>query len=85
LLGKNVWPSQKRVGLTGRRKLMVETTQPGHPNDLTIGCAGCGTPFLFSEGEQAFFRDKELTPPKRCKPCREERRVKKAQEGEKPQ
>ncbi len=61
---------------------MVNVTQPGHPDDLTIECVGCGTPFLFSEGEQAFFRDKFLTPPKRCQPCRDERRVKKVQEGQ---
>lgn len=59
---------------------MVNVTQPGHPDDLTIECVGCGTPFLFSRGEQDFFRDKELTPPKRCQPCRDERRVRKGGE-----
>lgn len=39
--------------------------------DKTIPCIDCSEAFVWSAGEQAFFRDKELTnPPKRCKTCK---------------
>jgi CxxC-x17-CxxC domain-containing protein len=39
--------------------------------DKEIDCIDCGTKFLWSIGEQVFFRDKNLTnPPKRCKRCK---------------
>ncbi len=39
--------------------------------DRTLTCRDCGEPFVFSEGEQAFFASKGLThDPQRCVPCR---------------
>jgi len=39
--------------------------------DLPIGCIDCGETFIFTVGEQSFFRDKGLlNPPKRCKECK---------------
>lgn len=39
--------------------------------DKDIHCIDCGQDFVWSVGEQAFFRDKGLTnPPKRCKDCK---------------
>jgi CxxC-x17-CxxC domain-containing protein len=39
--------------------------------DLTIPCIDCMKPFIWTAGEQAFFRDKQLqNPPKRCKQCK---------------
>lgn len=39
--------------------------------DVTIFCIDCGREFVWTAGEQAFFRDKHLqNPPKRCKPCK---------------
>lgn len=39
--------------------------------DVTILCIDCGREFVWTAGEQAFFRDKHLqNPPKRCKPCK---------------
>jgi CxxC-x17-CxxC domain-containing protein len=39
--------------------------------DLPIGCIDCGETFIFTVGEQTFFRDKGLlNPPKRCKDCK---------------
>lgn len=39
--------------------------------DESIGCIDCGESFIWSSGEQLFFRDKGLkNPPKRCKPCK---------------
>lgn len=43
--------------------------------DQTLTCVQCGSQFVFSAEEQEFFASRELTePPKRCRPCRAERR-----------
>lgn len=47
--------------------------------DQTIKCVGCQIEFVFTEGEQAFFAQNQFQTPKRCKPCRDERKAKKAQ------
>lgn len=40
--------------------------------DKGILCIDCGTNFIWTVGEQAFFRDKKLlNPPKRCKECKQ--------------
>ena len=39
--------------------------------DRNITCIDCSKDFVWSAGEQAFFRDKHLeNPPKRCKDCK---------------
>ena len=39
--------------------------------DALIRCIDCSHEFVWTAGEQAFFRDKELqNPPKRCKECK---------------
>lgn len=39
--------------------------------DKNILCIDCSKDFVWSAGEQAFFRDKHLeNPPKRCKDCK---------------
>lgn len=39
--------------------------------DLYIDCIDCEDPFVWTVGEQVFFRDKNLlNPPKRCKNCK---------------
>lgn len=39
--------------------------------DKEIDCIDCGNDFVWTSGEQLFFRDKGLKhPPKRCKPCK---------------
>jgi CxxC-x17-CxxC domain-containing protein len=43
--------------------------------DLEITCAECGTAFPFSEREQDYYRERGLSHPKRCKPCRDARRA----------
>ena len=43
--------------------------------DLEITCAECATPFAFTEREQEYYRERNLTHPKRCKPCRDARRA----------
>lgn len=49
----------------------------GHSNgaddlsDLLIPCIDCEAEFVWTAGEQAFFRQKQLqNPPKRCKSCK---------------
>jgi len=42
--------------------------------DLDINCAECGSSFPFTEREQDYYRERGLTHPKRCKPCRDARR-----------
>jgi CxxC-x17-CxxC domain-containing protein len=40
--------------------------------DRSINCIDCGRDFIWTAGEQAFFRDKNLqNPPKRCKDCKQ--------------
>jgi CxxC-x17-CxxC domain-containing protein len=40
--------------------------------DKTIPCIDCNSNFVWTVGEQAFFRDKKLqNPPKRCKECKQ--------------
>ncbi|CAN5367961.1 hypothetical protein BH20ACI1_BH20ACI1_15510 [soil metagenome] len=40
--------------------------------DADILCIDCGKDFIWTAGEQIFFRDKELkNPPKRCKDCKQ--------------
>src|SRR5215217_1533925 len=40
-------------------------------NDLSIRCIDCSSDFIWTIGEQSFFRDKKLeNPPKRCKDCK---------------
>lgn len=39
--------------------------------DISIICIDCSQAFIWSVGEQSFFRQKLLAnPPKRCKPCK---------------
>jgi len=43
--------------------------------DLDITCAECGATFPFTEREQEYYRERGLSHPKRCKPCRDARRA----------
>jgi CxxC-x17-CxxC domain-containing protein len=44
--------------------------------DKSITCVDCGEEFLFTAGEQAFYRERGLTnEPTRCKSCREKRKA----------
>ncbi len=42
--------------------------------DKPLTCVECEEKFVFSAGEQAFFRSKQLSEPKRCPECRRSRR-----------
>lgn len=43
--------------------------------DKYITCVDCHDEFCWSKGEQAYFFSKGLAEPRRCKPCRNCRRV----------
>lgn len=42
--------------------------------EITKVCRNCTRPFTISASEQAWFLDHGLTIPRRCQPCREQRR-----------
>ncbi len=42
--------------------------------DKTLTCGDCGQPFEWSEKDQEFYAKRAFDPPKRCKPCRESRK-----------
>ena len=50
--------------------------------DQYIRCSDCGEEFVFTAGEQAFYREKGLThAPTRCKNCRENRKAHRSEGG----
>src|SRR5207253_3042774 len=49
-----------------------------NPDDKIIQCVDCGVEFVFTAGEQAFYREHGLTNvPTRCRACREARKAQK--------
>ena len=46
-------------------------------NDLKIKCIDCGNDFIFSEGEQVYYKEKGLFTPKRCSFCRKAKKKEK--------
>lgn len=42
--------------------------------DLERRCAGCNALFWWSAGEQLYYQERDLLPPKRCPQCRDARR-----------
>lgn len=43
--------------------------------DKTLVCKDCGQEFVFTAGEQAFYKEKGLdNEPKRCKECRDKKK-----------
>lgn len=45
---------------------------------ILVACSGCGQSFGVTAGELDFFKMKGFDPPKRCKPCREKRKPRRA-------
>ena len=42
-------------------------------DDSLRTCVDCGTTFIWTAGEQMYFAQHQLKPPKRCLPCRKAR------------
>ena len=44
--------------------------------DKTLVCQDCGKDFVFTAGEQEFYKEKGLqSEPKRCKECRDKKKA----------
>ncbi len=41
---------------------------------MELMCVECKKPFLFESGEQKFYQQRGLTPPKRCTSCRRQKK-----------
>jgi CxxC-x17-CxxC domain-containing protein len=51
--------------------LLNNKSQTDEIEDQNLTCLDCAEEFVWTAGEQIFFRDKGLqNPPKRCKPCK---------------
>lgn len=57
------------------------------PGDKLLVCEDCNSQFVFDAGEQAFFKEKGFTEPKRCPTCRKKvrRRMRRRGRGGRPQ
>lgn len=53
---------------------MSEPREPRALRGEERSCEACGDAFVFGAGEQEFFADRGLAPPKRCPACRAARR-----------
>jgi hypothetical protein len=51
-------------------------------NDVTLTCCDCGNDFTWSDGEQRFYTERNLSMPRRCQPCRTYRRQEREQASE---
>jgi CxxC-x17-CxxC domain-containing protein len=50
--------------------------------DRTLQCSDCRQDFIFTAGEQEFYERKGFKEiPKRCKPCREQRKARRSDGG----
>lgn len=56
---------------------LVEDTVTNHDGeDKEITCKLCGKTFIFTVGEQEFYKSKNFPFPKCCKKCAKKRRLK---------
>jgi CxxC-x17-CxxC domain-containing protein len=59
-----------------REKRKVEAEQQAEEGDKTLTCIDCGTPFIHSAKDQAYYAERGFTnEPKRCRECREKRKA----------
>ena len=63
------------VGILGveqqTKKTEVNNIKKKTDHDIQLNCCCCGNIFIFSAGEQDYYREKGFRTPKRCKHCRE--------------
>ncbi len=50
-----------------------------HMTDKTIQCRDCGDEFVFTEGEQEFYAERDFNDPIRCPDCRRARKAQRQQ------
>jgi Probable zinc-ribbon domain/RQC domain len=53
-----------------REVLLKEALEGSAPEDLRLKCWECGERFMFTVGEQKFYKQKGFSLPKRCEDCR---------------
>jgi hypothetical protein len=56
-----------------REERLHEALEGSAPEDFLLKCWECGERFLFTIGEQQFYKQRRFSLPKRCKECRESR------------
>ena|ERR1044071_1003524 len=56
--------------LTAIKSIFGLGSSKSNPGDRTLVCMDCSNKFIFDVGEQAFFKSKGFTDPKRCPSCR---------------
>lgn len=67
--GGSVMSGSEYIGMEYGAKAAV--SKEDEFQDKAILCIDCNKEFVWTAGEQAFFRDKHLeNPPKRCKECK---------------
>ena len=49
--------------------------------DKNLVCADCGTTFVFSASDQAFFQERGFSEPRRCRSCREVAKAYRSERG----
>ncbi|HWO94679.1 MAG TPA: zinc-ribbon domain containing protein, partial [Dehalococcoidia bacterium] len=52
--------------------------------DRTLTCQNCGSSFTFTAEDQEFFEQKGFTEPRRCMPCRQQRRAERGESSYSP-
>lgn len=64
--------SESKLNNLSVQTVLPNKTQQGELPDCVIKCIDCAEDFVWTNGEQNFFRDKGLlNPPKRCKCCKQ--------------
>jgi hypothetical protein len=69
-----VWDRQEEIdgqAKSIREERLYEALDGSAPEDLLLKCRECGERFLFTIGEQQFYKQRRFSLPKRCKECRE--------------
>lgn len=67
------YPGMSENSFNGAASETIVTSVTGSElQDASIRCIDCSNDFVWTSGEQQFFRDKGLqNPPKRCKECKQ--------------
>lgn len=60
---------KKLIGIEG-----ADGNGKGQAGNMELSCVDCRKSFAFEAGEQEFFKQRGLTPPKRCPACRGRKR-----------
>lgn len=59
-------------------RIIKETQAMPDFQDKMITCVDCNQDFMFEAGEQSFYAQRNYVEPRRCKPCRNKKKLQKA-------